>query len=332
LRGLHGFLPSGCWFVSVARHGRLVDLDEQVRDVQRSLVEFDSGVRHNVAIIGEPLAGKTSLVDAVLARYGKPVRSVRLTEIASDADHLPAMAGPEKIIAVDDCQYLFLRHIGGFRALEKFLEAVASSDVLYITAWNRFAWDYLEQVFDLRDYFPATVTIPALAADDIVSLIGARYELDKIRFIDDGGGNDLLTAIKPGLTGHDGALRTEPNDVRRFAFEKITRLSHGNPGVALDLWQQAYHDGAVRVSEISVPDYEVDLSPDEAFVTGNILMMKSLTDDDLMKIVIGHLRMDRILYVLRNRGLIRKVADRYSVEPAALYEIIESLKKSRQVW
>jgi hypothetical protein len=317
--------------VSVARHGGLVDLDEQVREVQRSLVEFDSGARRNVAIIGEPLAGKTSLLDAVLARYGKTVRKVSLTEIASDADDLPAPAAHEKIIAVDDCQYLFLRRIGGFRALEKFLEAVASSDVLYITTWDRFAWNYLEQVFGLRDYFPATVTILALAADDIVSLIGARYELDKIRFVDDGNSDSLLTMVKKRINGQ-GSVLTDTNDLQRMAFEKITRLSHGNPGIALALWQQAYHDGEVRVSEISVPDYEVGLSPDEAFVMSNLLMMKSLTVDDLTKITVGHLRMDRILYTLRNRGLIRKVEDRYSVEPAALYEIIESLKKSRQVW
>ena len=318
--------------MSAALHGELVDMDEQVGKVQRALVDFDAGARTNVAILGEPLAGKTSLLDAVIARYGKQVQKVSLAEVICDADHLPSLAGPEKIIAVDNCQYLFLRRIGGFGALERFLDVLASSDRLFLTVWNTFAWNYLKQIFTVQDYFPVIVPMPALGEGEIAAVIGARYELDKVRFVDHRDDDRVLATIKRGAEAPGSLLAGGENGLRRLAFEKIAGLAHGNPGVALALWQKAYHDGEVTVSDIAVPDYEADLSPDEAFVVSNILMMRSITSDDLQKVTFGYLRLDRILYTLLSRGLIRKAADRYSVEPLALHAVTKSLKGSRQVW
>jgi hypothetical protein len=331
------------------RRDRLVDADKQLGEIQRALVDFDSGQRRNIAIIGEPLSGKTALLDTTIARYGKPIRRFDLKSIVSRADDLPAGACPEKITAVDDCQYLFQRRIGGFTVLEKFLETVASSDRLFVTAWNKYAWDYLKQVFAIGDYFPTAIAMPALSTDKIAGVIGARYDLSNVRFVYDekidgplvkvgwrtistGGLSLDVPYLKPGHGIIGRVLGEDVAEARHLIFEKIAWLSHGNPGVALALWQKAYHDGEIRVSRVSVPDFKTDLAPDEAFVIGNILMMKSATEDDLLKITVGHLKMDRILYALLNRGLIRKAADRYSVEPLAMYGVIKSLKQSRQVW
>jgi hypothetical protein len=326
-----------------------MDADEQLGAIQRALVDFDSGQRRNVAIIGEPLSGKTTLLDAVITRYGKPVRKIDLTSIVVRADDLPAMAGPERITAVDDCQYLFLRRIGGFAALEKFLDTVTTSDRLYITTWNKYAWNYLEQVFALGDYFPATVMVPELDTDEIAGIIGASHDLNSVRYVNDERNGGPLVKIRwntinisdfsingpyivPGSGAIGRALGEDVSDAQCLIFKKIARLSHGNPGVALAIWQKAYHEGKVRISKISLPRYDINLDPDEAFVLGNILMMKSISEEDLLKITAGHLKTDRILYVLEDLGLIRKTSGHFSVEPLVMHDIVESLKKSRQVW
>lgn len=324
-------------------------MDEPVRQVQRALVEFDAGERKNIAIIGEPLSGKTAVIDAVISRYGKPVGKVSLSSILPDEKSLPDLDGPEKIIAVDDCQYMFLRRIGGFKVLERFLDTMASSDRLYITSWNKYAWNYLKQVFNLADYFSSTVTLPRLETGDIESIINARYTTRDIRYLYDekrdspmvkfkwrpvriGGFSISVPYVVPGSDIIRRVRGEDVSDARFLIFEKIARLSMGNPGVALAIWRRAYHEEEIRISKVNLPEYETGMSPDEAFVLGNILMMKSITEEDLVKITAGALKMDRILYVLQDRGLIKNVSGRYIIEPLAMFSIVKSLKKSRQVW
>lgn len=323
-----------------ALRDRMVNLDEEIRELQQALVDFDAGARRNVAVVGYPLSGKSTLIDAVIARYGKQIRKVSLASIRDDVEDITAAAGGDMIIAIDDCQYLFTRRIGGFGVLERFLDMVAISDHLFLTTWNTFAWNYLEQVFDLQDYFPVRVAMPEMGPESIAAIIGARYDLGTTRYVDDADSNGPLWKLKQGryrlrdiATGVvDSGRDRDASGLQPAIFEKIAELSNGNPGVAMAIWQRAYSDGEIRSGMIKVPDFETDMSPDQAFVLSNILMMKSATQEDLQKITFEHLKMDRILYTLIDRGLIVKDSDRFIVEPLALYDIIHSLKKSRQVW
>lgn len=327
----------------------MVNLDEETREIQRALVDYDAGACRNVAVVGDPLSGKSTLVDAVISRYGQPIRKVSLTSIRDNVDDITAGAGRKGIITVDDCQYLFTRSIGGFEAVEKFLDIAVTSGRLYITTWNTFAWNYLEHVFDLPDYFPVIVAVPAMDTGGIEAIIGASYDLGKIRYIDDAKNNGPLVKLKwdtvrlkgsaikipyiaPGTGILDSVSGKDSPGIRQMVFRKITELSNGNPGVAMAIWQKAYSNEEIRTGNISIPEFDTDLDPDEAFMLSNLLMMKSATENDLLKITGGHLKMDRILYALADRGLIRKTSDRFSIEPLALYNVIQTLKESRQVW
>ncbi|OPY30213.1 MAG: hypothetical protein A4E28_00460 [Methanocella sp. PtaU1.Bin125] len=323
-----------------APRDRMVNLDAEISEIQQALAGFDAGARRNVAVVGYPLSGKSTLIEAVIARYGKQIRKVSLTSIRDDVEDITAAAGGDRIIAIDDCQYLFTRRIGGFGTLERFLDIVATSDHLFLTTWNTFAWNYLKQVFDLQDYFPVRVAMPEMGPESIAAIIGARYDPGNTRYVDDADSNGQLWKLKQGrfrLRGIAAAVVDSGRDrddsgLQSAIFEKIAKLSNGNPGVAMAIWQRAYIDGEIRTGLIEVPDFETDMSPDQAFVLSNILMMKSATREDLQKITVGHLKMDRILFTLIDRGLIIKDSGRFVVEPLALYAIIHSLKKSRQVW
>lgn len=321
----------------------LVNLDEETREIQRALVDYDAGARRNVAVIGDPLSGKSTLVDAVISRYGQPIRKVNLTSIRDSADDIAGEADGKGIVAIDDCQSLFTRRIDGFAVLEQFLDSTAASGQLYITTWNTFAWNYLEQIFRLNEYFPAIVAMPALDTASIAAIIGARYDPGKVRYIDDARDHGPLAKLRrgssisipffsPGAGLTDDSAAGDGSGLRSAIFAEIAELSNGNPGVAMAIWEKAYRDGEVRTSKINVPDFDIDLDPDQAFVLSNILMMKSAAEDDIRKITAGHLKMDRVLYTLTDRGLVLKKSGRYSVEPLALYQVIHTLKKSRQVW
>lgn len=322
-----------------------VNFKEEIKNIQSALIQYDAGVRKNVAIIGLPFSGKTTLIDEIIERYGKPIRKVVLPTIIRDAGEIFLEDAPERIIAIDDCQRLFVRQIGGFNVLEKFLDTVVRSDRLFITIWSQFSWNYLKEVFHMDDYFPVKVTTPPLGPDEIEAMIGSRDDLDQLRYVNDAVVPRDIVKVDwkdvrfaglhfsvPVIMIKDTIIASSEIDVRRKIFEEIGDLSDGNPGVALAIWERAHEGDTVRAGKVGLPDYDMDLSYDEVFVLSSILMAKSATEEDLILITEGRLKIDRILYMLMNRSLIVKSDERYRIEPLALHSVVKTLKKNRQVW
>lgn len=328
----------------------VVGLEDESRRILEALADYRSGVKRNVAIVSEPFSGKTTLLKEVMQRCGEQIAFVPLTGTVRDLEKLALQERPERIVAVDDCQYLYMRRIGGFEVLRRFLEITVTSEKMFVSVWNLLSWNYLNRTHHLQDYFPTVVTIPEMGAERMEAMIGSRYDLDRIEFIGDAGIKDgavVRTArTQAGRTGFLDGLKSlwsgvksvsplqkaDSRFVRKAVFESIQNLSDGNPGVALAIWDNAISDGKVRMSDISVPDYDTDLGFDETFVLSTILLMRSVSREDLGEVTEERLEIDRILYVLENRGLIRRDRGRFFIQELAMEKIRRSLKNSGQVW
>ena len=272
-----------------------------------------------------------------------------LTDTVRDFEKLALLERPERVVAVDDCQYLFARRIGGFEALQRFLETTVTSEKMFVAVWNLLSWHYLNRTHHLQDYFPEVVTIPEMNAEQIEAMIGSRYDLGRIEFVGDAGVRngavvqiartqarrtgllDGLKSLWSGVRSASPLRKGDSREVRKAVFQRIHDLSDGNPGVALAIWDNAISDSKVKTSDISVPDYDTDLGFDETFVLSTILLMRSASRDDLGEVAEERLEIDRILYVLQNRGLIRRDQGRYFIQELAMEKIKRSLKKARQV-
>lgn len=328
----------------------VVGLEEESRSILEALADFRSGKKRNVAIVSEPFSGKTTLIREVMQRFGEPVAFVQLTATVRDLEKLALRERPERIVAVDDCQYLYMRRIGGFELLKRFLETTVTSEKMFLSVWNLLSWNYLNRTHYLQDYFPKVVTIPEMDAEEIEAMIGSRYDMDKIDFIRDtgvkdgaamrmartqagrGGIIDGLKSLWSGIRSVSPLQKDDSRVVRKAVFQSIHDLSGGNPGIALTIWGSAISDNTVRTSDIAVPDYDTDLGFDETFVLSTILLMRSVSREDLAEVAEERLDIDRIVYVLQNRGLIRQDRGRYYIQELAMEKIKRSLEKSRQVW
>lgn len=329
----------------------VVGLEDEIRQIQEALADYRSrGKKRNVAIVSEPFSGKTTLIKEVMNRYDEQIAFVPLASTVRDLGALALEVRPERIVAVDDCQYLFIRRIGGFEVLKRFLETTVASEKMFLSVWNMLSWNYLSRTHHLQDYFPVVVKIPEMSEEQMETMIGSRYDLDRIHFVRDTGVKDgaaihmartqaKRTGIIDGLKSLWSSIRSvytlqkgEDRLVRKVVFESIHDMSDGNPGVALAIWNNAVSDDTVRTSEIIVPDYDTDLGFDESFVLSTILLMRSISREDLAEVAEEHLDINRILYVLLNRRLIRKDHGRYYIQELAMEKIKRSLKRARQVW
>lgn len=77
--------------------------------------------------------------------------------------------GPRRVVVVERAHNLYMRKIGGFEALRAALALIAATldRVMWVFEVDRYAWEYLEEISPLRDYFDLVVEAPLLTQPDL---------------------------------------------------------------------------------------------------------------------------------------------------------------------
>jgi hypothetical protein len=322
---------------------------EEITAINDAISGSESGRKSNIAIIAEPFAGKTTLINEIEVK--NPKRTAKLS-LSSLVKHMDEIAIPESsIVMVDDCQYLYMRKIGGLDVLEDFLAMVAESQNQFITSWNLYSWTYLYEVMDLAAHFPVQIKLPQLTADDIKTIILSGYGAVEIQFAGEEVSNKkIIELVKhpvtlkllkreinlPGIKIHFDPLRTwfigksEIMTIEDVVYRRIHNISNGNPGVSKVIWENSLKYPVIKPDYISDISYELRLNYNEAFVLSIILSMKSIGKEELDNI--AGLQTVHILSTLSRQGLIKMEDGQIGIIPEALKSIVEFLKKLRLVW
>lgn len=323
--------------------------EEEITAINDAISESGSGIKSNIAIIAEPFAGKTTLINEIKKK--NPKRTAKLS-LSSLVKHRDEISIPEcSIVMIDDCQYLYMRKIGGFDMLEDFLAMVAESQNLFITSWNLYSWTYLDEVMDLAAHFPVQIKLPKLTADDIKTIILSGYGAGEIQFEgEDVSNKKIIELVKhpvtlkllekeinlPGIKIYFDPLKTwfigksEMMTIEDAVYRRIHNISNGNPGVSKVIWENSLKYPVIKPNYISDISYEVRLNYNEAFVLSIILSMKSISKEELDNI--AGLQTVHILSILSRQGLIQMEEGKFEIIPEALKSIVEYLKKLRLVW
>lgn len=331
----------------------ITGFQDEIVNIQAAIADFESGHKSNVAIIAEPFAGKTTLVNEIEKMNPQKVTRLSFSSVVKNKDGISLPDQLKRIVLIDDCQFLYFRKIGGFAILEDFLKMVASSNNIFITAWNLYSWKYLDEVINIGRYFPVQINLPKFSTSKIKECILSRYEQDEIKFIEDEYEKEKIieierhpVAIKPlkkpidipflkinydtlklRLFNKEEKIATED-----IVFEKITRISNGNPGVAKIIWQRSLEYPVIKPSKIKEVSFNIELDYNESFVLRVILSMGTIKKEELSEIAGNECGIDEMLFRLVKQGLISIEEDHCSIKPEALRSIVEFLKKSRLVW
>lgn len=306
------------------------------------------GTDSNVAVVGEPFAGREVLLEYADEAFGAASQRVSYEDVVADE---AALSFPNaEVIIVDGCHYLYTREIGGYDVLDEFLAEIVERDAMFVTSWNYYAWLYLTQIRDVEHTFPRQVEIPTLNSTEITELLVNNYGPEMPAFVQTGDagrvkslnfttktvavGSRSLGVPMPELNLEYITSRSNTDEfgnVEAVVFEKLTYLSDGNPGVAGRLWERSVRDGEIAPAYVEEVAQTLDIDDDEAFLLELILAKGSVGVDTLQKIVVG-VPVQRSLGTLANLGVVDISEGRVELVPERLYATVDHLRRRQLIW
>lgn len=332
----------------------MIGFQEEIAKIQTAIADFECGQNLNIAIIAEHFAGKTTLIDAIEKLNPQKVTRLSFSSIVKNKEKTKIPENSKRIVIIDDCNFLYERKIGGFETLEYFLRSAVSSSNIFITTWNIYSWNYLDEVIKIGDYFPVQIKLPKFTKDQIKEFILSRYEEKEIKFEEDVAfekekvfePGKFTISIKPlektinipyfkinyDLLKVRLLKKEERVGIEDIIFEKIHRISNGNPGVAKIIWEKSLEYPIIKPSKINDVSFNIVLDYKESFVLFLILSMKSINNDELSEILGPDFQVYKIIFRLSNQGLIAVDDVSCIIKPEALKSILEFMKKLRMVW
>jgi hypothetical protein len=325
----------------------------EIERLQNALADFEAGKKSDVALIAEPFAGRTTLVNTVEKLTAQAITKVSLSALAKNEKAFTIPKQSKGIVIVDNCHFLYRRTIGGFQLLDKFLETVVSSDNLFITTWNIFSWNYLEEVVNISRFFPVQINLPKFSTAEIKELILAQYGQNELEFVDDSKPEEkrIVTTMRYPIAlkmfektisipffhidfariKFHLSRKEETKKAEDIILELIQRSANGNPGVARMIWEKSLTYPTIKPSYVKECSFKIDLDYTESFALYLILSMEALTEEELATIT-GERELEKTLHRLVQQQLITMDHEFYTLNPEALRCIVGHLNKTGVIW
>lgn len=336
---------------SVSVQKEIFGYERVLDDILKAVSEFDQGIHGNVALVSDPFSGRTKLVEELKKRLGDRVTYMSFNSVMTDSSFMATLREAREIVIMDNCHFLAMRKIGGFEQINEFLNFITTSKKIFITTWNTFSWSYLNAVLQIDSYFTNFVTLSPLDADTLKKILLSRYRPQEIEFIDDRAAEEgkfrfIMGCLNikipfsktiyclpwPSISLPGRLRKKKPTPAEEIAFERLTRISGGNPGVAKFIWDKSIEFPTIWVSSFSEPVFDTNLSTSQSFLLSIILSLERVHSDDLAAISRPEINVQRTLFVLQNKELVHEEDGYYAISHEALKSVINYLKLNRMVW
>lgn len=333
----------------------VLGLKDEIEKIQATIADFDVGKRLNIAIVAEPLRGKTTLSGEIERINLNRAAKITFSKIVQNKNEISLPDDTKKIVILDNCHFLYMRKPGGFDIFYEFLDMISSQNRIFVTTWNIYSWKYLNEAFGLEKYFPVQIFIPAFEKENLRLFILKRYEKNEIKFAKDEESEEEpffymikypleLTSLgkkisipvpKINISYLKNRLlkKQKIEAAEDQVFEKLYLESNGTPGIALRIWELGFDYPRMKPKNIGIFSYEVDLEYEEAFTLSLILSYQGLKKSEIAEIMGSMVSVDKIIYQLLSQELILKDEnDFYRVRPEAMSSVTTYMEKLRLVW
>lgn len=242
--------------------------------LQRELADKSPLVRGS---IDDKITDIDEMLAMVAGLFGLPETPASINEMA-----VALLEQPRMTVIVDRCHNLYLRTVGGFGAVESFLQLVTLTNHhhAWLMVFNKHAWYYINHLKDWGRSF-TEMKLGPMADEDIRTMIEERTALT-------GWEIDFLSLAVGSPSAED------PNaDFVRSAngyYRLLAEFSQGNPQVALSYWLRSLRvsqqPGTLEVSLFHTPLPPLEaLGHDFGFSLAAIVQHESLTPRELERIV-----------------------------------------------
>lgn len=335
-------------------HASCTVFQNEFAEIQEVINLYHSHKRENVAIIGLPYSGKSTLISAVHDTYKDDTYLVEYESQITSKRNLLDYRSSKPIFLMDGCQYLFSRHIGGFSVLDNFLNDVVTSSSLFITTWNLYAWNYIRRIREVERIFPRTIFIPPLSDTGMRQCILKDYTDAELQFI---GGVEVelpsfiqtrkhevhlpfkrepLMIPFPSFSFDRLAFRRQKSEEtlsdEEMVFKKITKMAAGNPGVGKAIWKRSFDYPTVNLKDYQPITFNDPMIRKDAFILGVIAMSGITSKEYLEEVSALEYDINPILYRLQTLGIITEKNGGYQICPEAILGVHDLLRRLRIIW
>ncbi|MDP2217801.1 MAG: hypothetical protein Q8J68_11015, partial [Methanolobus sp.] len=165
--------------------GEFIGYKDEINKIEKVIMQHGPEPAANIAIISGPYSGKTTLMDMLYHKFPLVSRKIIIPFSLTDFEGFDKVQKDNKgkIFFIDDCHMLYKRKVGGFEALRKLLDYIATHpEHLFITSWNLFSWEYLNEMLHIEKHFPTQIHLHGIEVDEIKSIIMSDYNTGEVIF------------------------------------------------------------------------------------------------------------------------------------------------------
>lgn len=260
---------------------------------------------------------------------------LKLDDISTIEGLIEAIGRKKKrmVVVLENIQNCYIRNISGFEAIEHLLYLISETNknILWVVSGTRYGWEFLDKVLNIADYFTHLVQTDNLSNDQIKELIQRRHTSSGYQ----------LSFIPDEATRNSRSYRKVMDDeekqqefLKERYFEKLSKLSEGNPSIAMIYWIRSIKEYDETHFYINPFDFGTinridELESEELFALAAFVLHDSLTAEHLSKILHQPLRECRLLTSrLASRAILMKVDEEYLLNHLIYRQVVRVLKEA----
>jgi hypothetical protein len=331
-----------------------VDHFPSLDEVRQLIAQWRDGCTPGaaIALVGERGIGKTSwlqrlqagldgvtvgahtLTGRTIAPSAVTALAARLLGIAESANEDAIVAAaeqlPPRLLILDNCQYLYLRAVGGGRGYQTLMDIIGRTcgRHLWVGAFSRYMWDHLTSVYRGQSFFRRTLALDPWDEESIGELIYKRMTAAGFT----ASYQDLIVRRVDGTTFFHEVIRTSER-YRRLLWD----YADGNPRIALHFWLRSLvPDGPqhvrVRLFEAPSADDLEGLQEEARFILGAVVLHQSLTVPEAARVLrYTPALCESLLDFLLGQGYLVNEAGRFYISTHWYRAVIRFLKRKHLV-
>lgn len=305
--------------------------------------EKGSGKSIFISLLKEEIVNKHDVIDITFEKtLWEPKEIVehissglKLDGISTMEELIEAINRKKKriVVVLENIQNCYIRNISGFEAIEHLLYLISETNknILWVVSSTRYGWMFLDKVLNVADYFTHLVQTDTLTADQIEELILKRHTSSgyQLTFIPDEAAKSSRNYRK---------ILDDEEEKQQFLkkryFEKLSKLSEGNPSIAMIYWIRSIKEYDETHFYINPFDFGTinrigELESAELFALAAFVLHDSLTAEHLSQILHQPLRECRLMTSrLTSMSILLKTDQEYLLNHLIYRQVVRVLKEA----
>ncbi len=241
--------------------------------------------------------------------------------------------GSKKIVVIENIQHLFLRKIGGFNSLKILFEIISATsiNIFWVTTASLYAWNYLDKVLNINDYFGYVIRLSSFTDSQIVDVILKRHRVSGYNILFDPSQEDIKNKKYLRLSEVE-----KQNYLKEKYFSNLNKFAKSNLSLSLLYWLRSTKEVQKETIVIKSID-EIDfsflsvLSSEKIFTLYVLLIHDGLTEQEHATIFNNDILKSRlVLLLMHDDGIINKRDNIFTINPL-LYRQTVSLLQAKNI-